>query len=142
MKEQTKTMMVEQQRTVYIANDGTEFTSRYACEDYEEELREKILAESVEEIKEAEGFAPCDGNENMEHWEYLWYKVKTKEDVLALEEAYGDCVPHPVSYPEYINIQKGYDGDCWSTTLSATKDYVERFFSNFGITVTFTETEE
>ena len=139
MKEQTKTVMVEQKQTVYVANDGTEFERRYDCEVYEEELNEKLLAESVERIKEADGFAPCDGNENMEYWEYLWYKVKSDEDVAVLEQAYGDCVDHLVSYPEYINIQKGYDGDCLSTTLSATKDYVERFFSKFGITVTFTE---
>ena len=138
MKEQTKTVMVEQKQTVYIAEDGTEFNAWYDCYVYERDKKENFTSESAMRIKEADGFAPCDGMENMECWDYKWYKVTSQKGVEELEAIFGDKVEQPVEFPEYINIQTS-DDSIWSTTLSATKDYVERFFSKFGITVTFTE---
>ena len=46
MRTEVRTRVISQQYNVYIANDGTEFSSSIACENYEEENK-KIEVEEI-----------------------------------------------------------------------------------------------
>lgn len=139
VKKEIKT--VQQEVTVYVAEDGTEFPTSSMCKAYEVKLYHNKLLEAIKPLEYREdGKRPCDGMDNPEHYFYKWYKVNSQEDVDKLLDVY-DTYIKTEQFPEYINIQQSDPDDysCWSTTLSNCKAYVKEFFADFGIEVEFKE---
>ena len=146
MEVKTEKRVVEQIVNTYVAVDGTEFATERECVAYEKDLEFKRSLEAIKPLEyRADGYRPCDGEQNSEDWFYRWYKVNNADDLEKLKDVYGvNIVYGKVTYPEYINIQQysEYDFDAYSTTLTHCKEYVKEFFADFGIAVEFKEMEK
>lgn len=103
---------VTEVKSIYIAEDGKEFTSMLDCEEYEWELREKASEEMAKGLRvdlnkvSWPSIANPQGNE-----EYHWFSVQNDEDLALFCNAYAsydrslkdvENVKAYVSYPDYI----------------------------------------
>lgn len=133
MRIETRTTMVPDSRKVYIANDGTEFSRRIECVNYELDAYRKQVDESndVIECKELLHRNPF-GNE--EYTTYRWFKPLNESGIQLLNNAFptepktnalsnGDIGKwHCVSY--YMD---GYE--CYWSALSESRAYANKVLS-------------
>ena len=105
MKINEKTITVEKHITTYIASDGTEFDSRWACESYEQRLPlkgEKVIDTAINDLNDFFTENPM-----------TLYKIKNEEDWNLLVERvwfYRQGVPEYPGPGLYVAI-KEYGGD-------------------------------
>lgn len=131
--------IIEQEVTVYVAEDGTEFSSSRDCINYEANLRLEKKIKEVERlrIKELDGVIPFnnDGIMNCEN-EFRWYDVTNKDDFDAINDIYNNNLTQPVIYPEIICVETyGYDsygGDAYDYHMTACKKNTEDFWNQVG----------
>lgn len=143
--------------TTYTAEDGTTFTDKKMCEDYESELNHKnILAnltaiinkiECVEDGKAPFGYYYTDS----ERYEYRWYRPKNTDEILALNEFF-DLVTKENEITETaigewicIEIEGGYENYAgeeethYVGELDVTIAHIVEFYAKLGYKVTITE---
>lgn len=91
-------MKIEKRRTVvecdlFVADDGMEFETEKECTEYEQLCaRQNAAVEKIEQCRDLEGRANCNGAENYEYYEYHWYRPQNKEEIAALNAVYGSVV--------------------------------------------------
>ena len=129
-------------KTVYIAEDGTQFDSKWKCQKYEEEVRFENAQAAIEKyhIEDLDNKTPIsDSGDTCDTYEYLWYRVPD----AAAEAEISNCYKEAMSnikikeYPEVIAIEDpGVDAE-YAFTLSDMKELTESFFNELGIKVTF-----
>lgn len=138
--------IISKETTIYIAEDGKEFESAFACEDYEFDLKlarkEAAIAPLKMNFNEVDWPSICDPD-GPEH-EYHWYKVCCKEDVKHVCEAlsaynrdfkdYRNILPYlhfETTYPDYIclvDFPHGANSPRW-TTLSKLVEQSQLFMA-------------
>ena len=147
MKEVRKTVekIIKEEKTVYVANDGTEFYNRADCEAYENgELREMLLKRSDIEVTYKAGI-PCNGGvEFGADDDYIWVKPLTDEAVEAI------CYAFESNYTNKREIIKGnwscirvdyaweYE-DTQFVSLRTVMENVKKQFNALGYNVEFKE---
>lgn len=133
------------EEVTYIAKDGQTFADEDACLKHERDLTlaekldqlEHLLVRTKEDSRWVED-APCNGDENMAHHIYTWYRVENKEQADLIDEVFYTDLSL-TNYPEIVCIERNDDSDYdgYSCTLSGCKKNVEQLFSKFGYKVTF-----
>lgn len=147
MKTEIVKRMKEVEEKMYIAFDGKEFYTEKDCLEHEAEQTRLKHQQRINEMKIKEFYgAPCDGCENMESWDYEWFKVESEEDMNVLSEYYQMDVMNMSKvkeFPAFVCVENSSCGDAWLVTLDECKNYVEEFFAKgFGIDVTFNANKE
>lgn len=132
MRRETRVRMEPVTREVYIADDGTIFTDRAECVEYEQEIYQP-LADSVDDIRidKLTGLLPIHVDD--ENDEYEWYKVDTEEHLNLLRKFYQDndlgiCI----QFPDIVCIRScpsfGYVEDySLSDLMAITREFWEKF---------------
>lgn len=110
MRTEIKKRVIEE--TVYIANDGKEFSNETLCLLYENTLKDgdTVLIEKFE-IKDARNLIPYEEYTNYDSYDYFWYRINTKEERILLEKYYQLKIV--CNIPATICIEAGNDGDCY-----------------------------
>lgn len=106
--------MIVRKKTIYVADDGTEFSDENSCMDYEDECEQKKLeylcdekigiSIDVEEIPFfLKYFVPVYGQEDIR-----FFKISKEEDIELLCSSYGrwsgDMENHPEKYKKIIPV--------------------------------------
>lgn len=148
MKVKEETRVVEQTVTLYIAEDGTEFVTEYACRRYEEKKNLEKLIEKAENLRivELDDCLPLtnDGLINDNNI-FKWYRLESKEDFDIVEGAYGSNghLSKPSTYPEVICVEtcgyEPYKDDAYNYHLTDCKIMTEEFWKAMGYKVIFEE---
>jgi len=147
MRIEIEKKIIEQENNVYIADDGTEFTTQHDCEKYEKEQEKKAYIELAETLRIAEldEQTPLTCGETYENNTYRWYKVNNQEEFDALNKAYDNQVGTAclISYPQIICVEtcgyEPYQDDCYSYFLSDCLKETGQFWKLFGYDVNFTK---
>lgn len=131
-------------KTVYIAEDGTEFDNKWKCQKYEEEVRFEDAQAAIAKyhIADLDNKTPisnsgdtCDTND------YLWYRVLDAEAETEIRKCYREAMSDISikSYPEIIAIENPGIDASYAFTLSDMKELTKNFFNELGIKTTFEE---
>ena len=129
---------VIRQKEVYIADDGTEFESKWLCEEYEFEKLRKPLLDKLQKSVELEYFANFDGQEHAENHDYQWYFIRNEEDVDVLNRVYGDKIDN--SYiGKWINVESNDEGDAWISDIDDGISYATTVLTALGYKVEITK---
>ena len=144
MKEVEREIKKVEKKSVYIAEDGTEFDNKWKCQKYEEEVRFEDAQEAIEKyhIEELDNKTPIsDSGDTCDTNEYLWYRVPNVEAEAEISNCYkeamsGIFIKH---YPEIVAIEDPGVDASYAFTLSDMEKLTENFFNEFGIKVTFQE---
>ena len=78
MKEVEKEIKKVETRTVYVAEDGTEFNNKWKCQKYEEEVWFEEAQAAIEKyhIADLDNQTPIsDSGDTCDTNDYLWYRV-------------------------------------------------------------------
>lgn len=120
-------------KTIFIANDSTEFENMQECMDYECKIMDALLKESgdVLENKDAEGHLPFDGEEWYSEHSYRWFKVLNENGLELLNNAFGIVVDNS-DINKWICLDISSD-DVYVTYLSNSLEYAENMKKIFGI---------
>lgn len=138
---------VTEVKSIYIAEDGKEFTSMLDCEEYEWELRQKAGEEMAEGLRADLNKAswPSIANPYSKH-EFHWFLIQNEEDLKTFCKAYSsydrslkdiENVKRYVSYPDYIclvDYLNGPEEPEWFTLtrmLSQVNAFVDQLPSEF-----------
>lgn len=147
MKTRIETEVITKEKTIYIAEDGTEFSSEAFCKGYEKKLKIKELEKKTDNLVDL----TYDGyNSIYERFQdaddCIWYKVNNKEDFEILKEylsvAFKCNIDEPEEYPELYCV--GYDDyDKRSvSSLSHERKNIADYFKDFGFKVSYTKIEQ
>lgn len=151
MEIKTEKRTVEIEETIYIAEDGKEFSSEKECIEYEEELKVKELKAIVDKLEVAKfhELYPLDtcGLCIGENKEYNWYKVNNNNELNTLERYYnkGETYLEQERFPEIVCVEHDYcypREDAWFYLLSNMKKSTIAFWKEFGLDVEFKKVEE
>lgn len=136
MKELVREVVEPKKVIEYIADDGTPFTDRRSCLQYERaKLLEKVEAE-VQCCSEIDNYANFDGCENMEAHQYKWYYPKSIEQIELLQQAYGTDKILDSHVNEWICVEYEDDGDfVWVSKLSDSIQYAKSLLKALGYSI-------
>ena len=143
MKVETKQVVKTTETTVYIADDGTEFRTRWECEKYEHEKVHKPLLDSLIQCDELKYYSNIDGQEYPEHHDYSWYFVRDLDDLAILEKVYPDSVDFDSKYiGKWICLETDDDCNGWVTTIDDGIRYATTVLTALGYKVEITKEAE
>lgn len=139
MKTIEKVELVEKKVTVYVADDGTEFSRQGDCISYEERKNRESLSQ-IEQCAEAKGNPNFDGCEHMEYNDYLWFRPKSTEEIELLKKAYpaDDFGIDDADIGKWICVEVCNDS-VWYSRLDEGIDYVKELLGRLGYEMTVTE---
>lgn len=129
----------------FVAEDGTEFEQEWRCRDYEREKAIDALGKIANSPPELDGFAPFDGNENMEEHSYRWFYIDSEETLESINEAYALDQYQTLGESElgeWVCIETNDCGDAWFSRLSNCIDYAKNVLGKLGFEMTVTKKEE
>lgn len=99
--------LVEEEREIYVADDGKEFTTEKECISYEKNLLKEREIKAAERLRisDLDEFVPLstDGSVNGDNT-FRWYKVKNEKEFNILNMAYSNNL-QPDNYPETICVE-------------------------------------
>ncbi len=141
MKEVIKPTIINTNKKVFVAEDGTEFEYSEQCIAYERKQQLKEL-EQIEQCPEAEYQPNFNGSENMEFHEYKWFRPKNVEEIEKLNKYIGgNSNLTSDNIGEWICIEEG-NYDTWASTLNEGLEYARTLLGNLGFDITITEKRE
>lgn len=140
--------IVEEERKIYVADDGKEFTTEKECISYEKNLLKEREIKAAERLRisDLDEFVPLstDGLAN-ENNTFRWYKVKNEEEFNILNKAYSNNL-QPDNYPEIICVETveyvPYVNDAYDYHLSRMMEDTKNFWEKLGYKVTFEKERE
>lgn len=144
MREEKRTVMVE--KTIYIAEDGKEFSDKWSCDDYEYELHQKEQESIAKRLEfDTHGIDwPSMAHPTGSYHEYKWFRIENDQDLEDFCKAYSaydralkdvELVKSYVYYPDYIclvDYPNGPEHPEWFT-LSKLMHQLGLFLSNFPV---------
>ena len=151
MRKEKRTITTE--RTIFIAEDGKEFTTEIECNAYEVRLQkqrtkqELIAAAEKLRIPDLDEVIPlsCDADQCENHT-YRWYRLNSIGDYNILEAIYPYYLNAPNEYPTIMCIencgQEPYEDDGFSTTLKTIKHITISFWDKLGYEVSLKKVNE
>lgn len=140
---ETKVKVVTTEVKVYIATDGKEFESQWACEQYEKSLgRGEAIAEAEKlRIHRLDNLVPLLPDGANPDNVFRWYNLTSEDDFRVLEIACGDYIREPELYPDLYCVETcgydPYDGDAYGCSLTECKREAESLWQWLGYKVTF-----
>ena len=151
MKKERRTITTE--RTIFIAEDGKEFTTEKECKAYEVLLqkqktkKELIAAAEKLRIPDLDEIVPLNTDANCsENNTFRWYRLNSIEDFNVFEAIYPYYLSPPMEYPTIMCIencsQEPYEDDGFSTTLEAIKHMTISFWDRLGYEVSLRKVKE
>jgi hypothetical protein len=131
-----ETQVVEKE--IYVADDGTKFSSKNKCCDYEREQKRRIV-DSLANSK-LDGFMNVDGKEHADDSYYRWIFIGDEAMARKLETTFPDDAAGKdfLSHVgDWVCIEESpYDiDDIWFSFLSDGIEYATRFLNKFGYAV-------
>ena len=109
----------------FVAADGTEFVTDIECAIYES----GVIEEKVNNIPHIQNTPPFSDD----FYDYIWYRLKSSEDLEALISYYGEDAcwePEKVAYPSWYCI-KSVDSDIYGFPLTDVMDSFGCFLTKF-----------
>ena len=148
-KKITETVTVN--RTMYIAEDGTEFEEYRACELHEENLlraKQEEALQSIEHKEAMDQISPLDGGEYYESHDYRWFKPKNMEEINLLNTFFGiefdPLVESDIG--EWICVENydisRMDEPSWVSRLKGNIQHIKWFLEQFGYEISIKESEQ
>ena len=140
-------------RTIYIAEDGTEFEEYRACELHEKNLRKIKMLDALQLIERKESLddrTPLDGGEYYESHDYRWYRPKNIEEINILNELFNiedRYVLTDIDIGEWVCIEN-FDisrcdyNDTYVYPLKDSIHHIKWFLKQFGYEISIEEREE
>lgn len=130
--------------SVFVADDGKEFTSKYECEKYEEKQKKNKAVEQAETLRVSslDDLMPIttDGLPN-ENNTFRWYLLENEKDFETVNNAYAGTLGKPPAYPEIMCVEtcgyEAYMDDAYSYDMAACRTTTEEFWKKLGYKVTF-----
>lgn len=122
--------------TVYIAEDGEEFTTEADCKKHETLLHNRGYYKKLLEPKHItaiDGRYPYDEYTNLDTHSYFWYQIDNEEDLAILNKAYSfwsDC--EVSAFPAIICVDEDLEGECYYYELSLMIETLNDLFKNVG----------
>lgn len=140
--------LVEEEREIYVADDGKEFTTKKECISYEKNLLKESKIEAAEKLRisDLDEFIPLstDGLVNGDNT-FRWYKVRSEEEFNILDRAYSNNL-QPDNYPEIICVETvghiPYMDDAYDYHVGRMMENTEKFWKKLGYKVTFEKERE
>lgn len=140
--------LVEEEREIYVADDGKEFKTKRECISYEKNLEKERKIEAAERLRisDLDEFVPLstDGLVN-ENNTFRWYKVKNEEEFNILNRAYLNNL-QPDNYPEIICVEtvgiEPYMDDAYDYHTSRMMENTKNFWEKLGYKVAFEKERE
>lgn len=136
----TKTVTAEEK--VYIASDGEEFSSPYACEKHETKIAVKEAIKKIEYAHNLTGCICFDGEEHDPSNEHYWFKPKSGEEIDILNRfntGGGELDERYIG--KWVNIEMTYDGYARYSSLDEMLRYVKSVCEDLGYEVEIKEKE-
>lgn len=135
----TRTETVTKEMTIYIAEDGKEFSHEGSCKQYERDLERNRKKVEVDKLKVAGNVFPPYIVDDIEEIEdettTTWYRVNNEEELEKICNYYGIHIgrfKHKIdTYPEMIAISR-YDYEYHEITLSEFIEKSKSFWRNLG----------
>jgi hypothetical protein len=133
VKEEKKVITQEHIIKTFLSDDGKEFQTQKECEKYEENLLLEQLEQKAMTIKHF-SFTPILVDNDHE---YKWFYVTNQEELDTVKNYYNTIASYGVSYdnvsfPEWVGIEEGYDGDVWEAgTLTQYQKNVSDMVESF-----------
>ena len=130
---------------IYIAEDGTEFASERECKKYETEQEKSFYLEKLKNIEcAATSYPPTLGEDILENNYFDWYRPKTNDELVTLNEAYPginidvECLNRwiCVEHTEETEACGGYN---YVSQIDMSMNYVKQLFNKLGYDVEFKE---
>ena len=147
MTTRTETKMVPQVETVYIAEDGTEFSHESLCQSYENQLWRKRGMEAIADIETCNELKNCMSFDGGLYYigddRTYWYRPKNEDEIEKLNDAfcgayYRDFETSMVGKWLCVNVDS--DDDLSSiTTLDEMITYASDVLSKLGYDLTVTK---
>ena len=129
-------------KTVYIAEDGTVFDSKWKCQKHEEEIQYEYAQAAIEKyhIEDLNNKTPIsDSGDTCDTNEYMWYRVPDAEAETKIRNCYKEAMSgiSIKSYPEIIAIEDPGIDASYAFTLSDMEELTKNFFNELGVKTTF-----
>lgn len=112
---QTEEVVIVEKKE-YVADDGTVFNRWVDCEEYEKELRYKVL----ENFKTVDLAPPSE----YDYYYFNWYYIESEKDLKILEEFVDDDNIECDTFPQWIGVATNYDNENW--VFGTLEDYLEK----------------
>lgn len=136
--------VVKTKISVFVADDGKEFTSKYECEKYEEKQKKNKAVEQAETLRVSslDDLMPIttDGLAN-ENNTFRWYRLENEKDFKVVNNAYAGTLGKPSAYPEMMCVEtcgyEAYMDDAYSYDMATCRATTEEFWKKLGYKVTF-----
>ena len=129
-------------KTFYIAEDGTEFESKYDCIQYELNKAREESKGIIITCEELEGKPNIDGGEYMEHHGYTWVFVRDEKDAELLNRMY--CLDYDdfgCHIGKWVCVEES-DDSCWLSTIDNGIAYAKDLLEKLGYNVEITRKED
>ena len=142
MKKEIRSRMIEEEYEVFIADDGTSFSTKSECIEYERNIKRKPISKL--RIEKLDGLVPLTDGMTCDSNEFYWYKVKNEDDFNTLDSYYEGKVCEPKAYPNilclevsewYVNDNLNFD--VYSYELTDIMDSIKEFMDKFGYKTEF-----
>lgn len=135
MKKEQRTVHVPQMKEIFIASDGKEFESEYACKQHEYELEKKALS-VIEQCDELENYPPPNGGNNFcEDHTFKWYLPKTVAEMDILRNVFVDSPFSDENIGKWHCIEDSTNFDSWVTVIDEVDTYITDVYEKLGFTV-------
>lgn len=135
--------LVEEEREIYVADDGKEFKTKRECISYEKNLEKEREIKAAERLRisDLDEFVPLstDGSVNGDNM-FRWYKVKNEEEFNILNMEYSNNL-QPDNYPETICVET-VGHIAYDYHLSRMMEDTKNFWEKLGYEVTFEKERE
>lgn len=139
-KEIRPEQVVIKEKEVYIAEDGTEFDTRWKCTAYEHEKLHKPLLDNLQECEDLRYIPNFDGQEYPEHHDYRWFYIRNLDDVVILNKVYPNTIAVDDYYiGKWVCLEENDDCDGWMTTIEDGIDYATKVLTTLGYKVEITK---
>lgn len=137
----TEEVIRYEQKQIFVAFDGKEFSDKKICENYERETKIEIAKKTVENCTELEGFLPFNGGENYESHNYLWFRAKKKEEIKTLRDAFGNTIDDN-DIGVWICVEDCGDFEFYVTPITYCIDYANSVMEKLGYRLVLEEIKE
>lgn len=138
MKTIKETILVEQNVTVYVANDGMRFKDERKCKLHEKykEREDKVKKAQAICIQGLRNFMPLVNQETVEDHIYDWFYVKDREAFRFMKELFCLEDDYDGNYPTILCVEfvdEEYGVDAYLCTLEDCMKSTEDFWKKFGV---------
>ncbi|MEE1502774.1 MAG: hypothetical protein UGF89_00830 [Acutalibacteraceae bacterium] len=120
-------------KEIFVAEDGTKFTSERECENHERDVRWANILRLPTRVAEFDDVCPLNYDDYSENSSFVWFKLTSPEELAALNKLLPETVDGFVQ-TSLVCVENRFD-DYYTFVFEDSVERAVNFFTSFGMVV-------